>query len=400
MDESLKGGVFIEEKCTRCGICFSECPVMGLSKGDAREEIVSLISGKPTRKVIGKCQTCFACDHNCPRQANPSALILKRFNEKYEKNGFPIRAKYFCPEEKTNFRSFVMRFIPSDEKSMIEKWKSRSPSEEILYPGCNIITASFITRTKALEGMDIRGSLDLCCGETFYRMGCFDEAKAAGIRLASFFKEIGAKRVNVLCTAGCNMMMNVLPSLGVKMEVEVIPYLPVILEKLESGELEIKKKLRGTATIQESCYGRQFGDEYMDVPRRILNLLGVEVLEEKKNRNCAVCCGIAGGFPPDSGYHIYDVTKATIKSLLRARATRADRVVTYCAGCLQMLCVGKLVFPLRMPVYHILEMISEALGEENRHPVKVRSLAFLAGTMRYQLPITLSKKRYKIPEIS
>jgi len=325
--------------------------------------------------------------------------VLQRWHEQYEKEGLPLRARYYSPHEELNFRSYVVSKMPAEERELIRAWADHSPAEEILYPGCNIITAPFITRTRALEGLDIRGTLDYCCGETYYRMGLFDEVQKVARRLERYFNTLGVKRVNLLCTAGCNMLMNVLPTYGVEFDFEVRPYLPVILQKLESGELEIVKKLEGTATIQESCYGKQLGDEYMDVPRRILEFIGLEVVEEKKRRDRALCCGIAGGFSHGSGYHIMDVTLATLKSLWQARETGADYTVGYCAGCLQMLSVGKLLFPVGGSIHHVLELLSMALGEEPRHPMGWRARAFLAGTLRHQAPLTFSKQRYRIPEI-
>jgi hypothetical protein len=46
-----------------------------------------------------------------------------------------------------------------------------------------------------------------------------------------------------------------------------------------------------------------------------------------------------------------------------------------------------------------LELISMALGEEPRHPRVRRAADLLAGTIRHQLPITVSRRRYRVPEI-
>ncbi|MDY6795054.1 MAG: (Fe-S)-binding protein [Actinomycetota bacterium] len=399
MEDLKPAKTFNEEACTRCGLCFSQCPVMDLPVKTARKKISHLVEGRPSKHVLRRCASCFACDHICPYGCNPTELILERWHQQYEREGLPLRARYFSPHEELNFRTYVMARMPAEERELLRKWADQSPAEEILYPGCNIITAPFLTQTRALEGMDIRGTLDYCCGETYYRMGLFDEVCKVARRLENYFKTLGVKRINMLCTAGCNMFMNVLPSYDVDFDFEVRPYLPVILDKLESGELEIKEKLSGTATIQESCYGKQLGGEYMDVPRRILELIGLEVVEEKLSRDCALCCGIAGGFPPSSGYHVMDVTMATLKALWQARSTGADYLVAYCAGCMQMLSVGKLLFPVGMPIYHLLELISMALGERPEHPMGRRALAFLAGTLRHNATLTLSRQRYLIPEI-
>ena len=300
---------FVEQACTRCGLCFSKCPVMDLSVKQARDEIRRLIAGEPSRQVLQKCTSCFACDTICPEGCNPCELVLQRWHETYRTRGLPVRARHYSPHEALNFRTYVVSRMPREERERIRRWEDLTPVDEILYPGCNIITASFLTRTRALEGLEIRGGLDYCCGETYYRMGLFEEVARVAKRLERYFKTLRVKRVNILCTAGCNMFLNVLPSFGVDFDFEVRPYLPVILEKLESGELPVTHPLEGTVTIQESCYGKIFGDSYMDVPRRILEVLGLEVIEQKKTRSRALCCGIAGGFSPTSGYHISDVTR-------------------------------------------------------------------------------------------
>lgn len=401
MEELLNPAkVFNAEACTRCGLCFSECPVMHLPLKTAREAIDRLIAGQPAHPVLRKCTSCFACDYICPEGCNPAELILQRWHEQYEKEGLPLRARYYSPHEPLNFRTYVVARMPAEERELLRRWADLSPAEEILYPGCNLITAPFITRTAALADQEIRGTLEYCCGETYYRMGLFREVQKVARRLERYFKTLGVRRVNLLCTAGCNMFMNVLPAYGVDFDFEVRPYLPVILEKLESGELKPVKKLTGTAAIQESCYGKHLGDDYMEVPRRILEFIGLDVVEEEKNRHSALCCGIAGGFAHDSGYHIADVTRATLRSILQARNTRADYTVGYCAGCLQMLSTGRVLFPLGGPVYHLLELLSLALGERPEHPMRWRARAFLAGTMRHQAPLTLSKKRYRIPDIA
>lgn len=399
MDTSKPAKQFLEQACTRCGLCFSECPVMNLPVKTARDEIRRLIAGEPTRHVLRMCTSCFACDHLCPHGCNPAELVLQRWHEQYEQEGLPLRARYYTPHEAHNFRTHVVARMPPEERALIDGWADLSPADEILFPGCNLITAPFITRTRALEGLDIRGTLDTCCGETYYRMGLFDQVHQVARRLEEYFKTLGVKRVNLLCTAGCNMLTNVLPAYGVDFDFEVRPYLPVVLDKLESGELAIKHKLAGTATIQESCYGKELGQAYMDVPRRILEHIGLEVVEEKKRRDRALCCGIAGGFAPGSGYHLKDVSRATFHSLWQAHQTGADYTVAYCAGCLQMLSVGKLLFPLGGDVYHVLELLSLALGEQPAHPMGWRSRAFLAGILRHQAPLTWSRRRYRVPTI-
>lgn len=388
---------FDPERCTVCGECFNLCPVMHLPLEVAREEMAKLISAEKTRHVLQRCTTCFACNFICPEHCNPTQLILQRLYERYSQQGVPLRADWFIPHYKPNFRTYVLERLPGDEKEMLKKWDSLSPCEEMLYPGCNIITSPYLTRTSLLADLEIRGSLETCCGEMYYRMGLFDQVEQVAKRLEGYFRKLGVKRLVVPCTAGYNMFTNVMPRFGFKPDFEIQHLLVRLWERIEDGRIAIKHKLRMKATIQDSCYGKLFSAEILELPRKLLERLGVEVVEERYSRQNSLCCGIAAGF---GSYSAASITSATIRSLKEAKATGADAVVVYCAGCLQMLSTGRAIYPTRMPVYHILEVLQMAIGEKPARLQGQRGRAFLLGTLRHELPTRIiSGKRFRIREI-
>jgi len=385
---------FNAERCTLCGECFHQCPVMHLPIEVAKAEVTRLINGQETEYVLRKCTSCFACNLICPEGCNPTQAILDIWHDKSVREGLPIRAMYYFPDSALNFRTYVLERLPEDEEALVRSWEDTSPCEEVFYPGCNVITVPYLTRTKLLDGMNIRGSLDLCCGETYYRTGQYEMVRRAAKRLESWQKQLGFKKMIIPCTAGRNMFTNVLPKFGVKFDFEIQHMLPWLLQRIEGGEIEIVKPLNMTVTIQESCYSKFFGDGYMDVPRRLLEKAGAIVVEEELCRQKALCCGIGGGFSYSSSYHPWDITLATIRSLRLAKKTRAQALAVYCAGCLQMLTVGQIVYPNRMPVYHILELLQIAVGEnpERRHKGRARSM--FKGVAINQFPKVISKKRF------
>ena len=391
---------FNAEKCTLCGECFHQCPVMQLPLDVAKAEIERLVNGEETKHVLQKCTSCFACNFICPEGCNPAQRILDVWHEKSVHEGIPIRAMYYTPDSTLNFRTYVLDRLPEDEKALVKSWEDVSPCDEVFYPGCNVITVPYLTRTKLLDGVNIRGSLNLCCGETYYRTGQYEMAERAAKRLETWCKQLGFKRMIVPCTAGRNMFTNVLPKFGVKFDFEIQHMLPWILEKIEKGEVQITNPLNMTVTIQESCYGKFFGDEYMDVPRRLLEKAGARVVEEDLCREKALCCGIAGGFSYTSGYNPWDITLATIRTLRLAKRTRAQALAVYCAGCLQMLTVGQVVYPNRMPIYHILELLQIAIGEKPERRHKQRARTMFRGVAINQFPKVLSRKRFFMKDLS
>ncbi|HEY5526330.1 MAG TPA: (Fe-S)-binding protein [Candidatus Anoxymicrobiaceae bacterium] len=389
---------YLSDSCEQCGTCLTLCPVMRLEPAEAKREIANLREGRPSR-VLKECTTCLDCDFFCPNGCNPGELIINRFGEVVRERGLPERARFFMPHSPVNFRTFVLDGMTPREKEIVESWRDMSPADEVCYPGCNMIATPLLTQTSALDGLDIRGGLEFCCGEMYWRMGMFDKLEEVARKTQAYFDALGASKVTILCSAGYYMFTEVLPHFGADYKFEMVSYLEVLDRKLEAGELKIRKPLDMTVTIQESCYGKQFGHDYLALPRRILERAGAQVIEMGCSGECMLCCGIGAGFSPYSAYNPLRLVPYTVKVMREAGRTGADAIVTYCSGCLQMFSTGKLVYPFGPPVYHVLELLGMALGEtpEKWHGRFARRM--LAGTLLKQGPALLSPRRFKSSEI-
>jgi len=384
---------YLADSCEQCGTCLSLCPVMRMPVAEAKREIANLREGRPSR-VLRECTTCLDCDFFCPKGCNPGELIINRFGEVVQARGLPERARYFLPHSPVNFRTFVIDGMTRKEKDIIAGWRDMKPAEEVCYPGCNMVATPLLTRTRALEGLDIRGGLEYCCGEMYFRMGMFDQLEQVARKTSAYFEALGAKKVTILCSAGYYMFTRVLPHFGAEYHFEMESFLQLIDRRLQAGELEITDPLDMTVTIQESCYGKQFGQEYLDLPRRILERAGARIVEMGNNGECMLCCGIGSGFSPYSAYNPLRLVPSTLRVMREAGRTGADAIATYCSGCLQMFSTGKLVYPTGPPVYHILELLGMAMGEkpEKWHGRFARRM--LLGTLLNETPALLSRRRF------
>jgi len=384
---------YLADSCEQCGTCLSLCPVMRMPVAEAKREIANLREGRPSR-VLRECTTCLDCDFFCPKGCNPGELIINRFGEVVQAGGLPERARYFLPHSPVNFRTFVIDGMTRKEKDIIAGWRDMKPAEEVCYPGCNMVATPLLTRTRALEGLDIRGGLEYCCGEMYFRMGMFDQLEQVARKTSAYFEALGAKKVTILCSAGYYMFTRVLPHFGAEYHFEMESFLQLIDRRLQAGELEITDPLDMTVTIQESCYGKQFGQEYLDLPRRILERAGARIVEMGNNGECMLCCGIGSGFSPYSAYNPLRLVPSTLRVMREAGRTGADAIATYCSGCLQMFSTGKLVYPTGPPVYHILELLGMAMGEkpEKWHGRFARRM--LLGTLLNETPALLSRRRF------
>jgi len=388
------------ENCKLCGECLSRCPEMNLPLARAKAEKARLNAGEISELVSRRCTGCFDCDFFCPNQAYPAETIVKTWFEESKKNGILSRSRYFLPVEPKNFRTYVAERLPADEQALLRKWNDPSPCAEFIYPGCNVCAVPYLTMTGLLPGLPMRGGLDWCCGEMLFRMGLFDLFAKQGRLMRERFQKMGAKKILMMCTAGTVIFSRILPErFGVRFDVEFQPLLQYLWQKMESGEMKIVNRLKLTATVQDSCYGKFLGPEYLELPRRLLEKIGVRVKEMPRSRERMVCCGIGAGFSIRSGYHPLDLTRSTLKRLREAQKTGADIVCTYCAGCMQMLGVGAVSYPGAPGVYHLLELLQMAIGEKPEHRLKSRARLMLKGVLKNQLPRSLSRSRF-FPEIA
>lgn len=395
---------YLEDSCEQCGTCLERCPVLHLSREQAVEEIKKLREGRDSI-VLKRCTSCLDCDFFCPNGCNPGELILSRWYEINLERRLPARARYFLPDSRPNFRTYVIERMSPREKGIIRSWDNLAPAGEVCYPGCNMIVTPLLTQTKALDGLDIRGSLEYCCGEMYWRMGLFDQVRQVARKTQEFFDTLEAKKVTILCTAGYYVFTEVLPHFGADFKFEMESYLHLIKRRLDSGELEFKHPLNMRVAVQDSCYGKQFGADYLDIPREILTRAGAEIVEMKNSRECMMCCGIGAGFSPYSAYNPMRLTTYTMKMLNNAKKSGADALVAYCSGCLQMFSTGLLFYPTGLPTYHLLELMGLALGEKDESPKEIarshRRLAWraFAGTARHQFPSLLSPRRFRAPDV-
>ena len=380
---------------------------MLLPKDLAIDEIKKLIAGEKTKQVLSKCQSCFSCNFYCPENAHPTGLVLQRWNEQYQKEGLKVRAKHYMTlyPYYPNFRSYVMEHLPQKTKDLVKSWASLEPlkGDTLTYPGCNIITFAELAQASFFKDLDIRGRLEYCCGETLFRTGYKDELYQITKRLDKWFNILKPKKLLVLCTAGTNVFKYVLPHYGLTYKFEEIKsYIQYLWEKIQKGEIQFKKKLEMTISIQDSCYAKMFGDDYMDLPRKVLELAGAKIIETDSSRESIRCCGIGAGFSVNSSYHSFKIRSSAIRNFKAFKKTKVDAVCVYCAGCLATFGANKKLYFRRLKIYHIIELIQMAIGDEptlTEKAKKDRGKHFFWGTVKNQLPKLYSKKRFKIEKI-
>ena len=255
--------------------------------------------------AVWSCTTCYACIQVCPVGNEPMMDILEmRRNQVFDAN---------MPDELAD----VLRSLDEQGNSFNEsarrrsKWSkalnykikdaTKEPVKYLWYVGdfasfnqnCQDTTRKFAEVLTA-SGVDfgIMGKKEKSAGNDVRRTGeegLFEQLAEQNIENIelSEFEEIVTTDPHTY-----NTLKNEYPKLGGDYTVQ--HYSTLLLELIESGQIQLSKKLDITSTFHDPCYLGRYNGIY-DAPRRLMEQCGVELVEMPRNRENSFCCGAGGG---------------------------------------------------------------------------------------------------------
>lgn len=385
-----------KDACIVCGECLSRCEVLQLPTQAAKLEIIRLVKGKETEHVLQRCRSCGSCNAFCPRGCDVWTLIMTRQYEKIRKEGIAVRRTFALPNQPNTIWTSMYKGLPPDEKQNIRLWSELPKSQEVLYSGCAVLLFPYLLRTKLFDGIDIMGSEEFCEGGMYYQIGLLNLVEFFAERVEKTLRGLpNIRKLITLCPSCDQMFKHILPEyLGINFDFEVQSITQWLWEGIASGKIEIKSKLNKTATIQDGCHAKSA--DQPDFVRKILEAIGVRVIEMERYREDALCCGmgdISIRFDP------WRMLLSSIGQWRMAKKTHADIFLTYCPGCLLILSGAKKLYPSRMPLYHILELVQQACGEEPLHRHSKLATRGLKGLILKGIPQFLSPRKLSPEEV-
>lgn len=292
-------------------------------------------------KIFYQCSVCLACAQQCqiPEIHHYAGEWLMAMREEAVRLGFGPMS------EQKRYTEHIMK----ENNPYLEKHENRldwlpsnikqSPNAKLLYfVGC---TSSYREQNVAIATVEILNSLNIkfkilknefCCGSPVYMTGQTQKAKKIAEKNIEIFKDSGIEKIITSC-AGCyRTLKDTYPKkFGFDHGIEVIHLPEFLLDKLNSGTLKFNNQINMKITYHDPCHiGRHMG--IYDTPREILKKIpGIELVEMRRNRHNAWCCGSGGGvrsaFKDLSAFaaneRIEEVTK-----------TAAEAIVSCCPFCL------------------------------------------------------------------
>jgi len=400
---------FAEDSCDGCGECFIECPVLSLSETAAKADIAALIEGNVERSAAFRfCTTCNVCDFVCPKGADPYELILERFDERTRERGLPSFAKLVFPNEPENVWSGVRLLMGARELSLLKAWEEnlRVPRERILLTGFYTNLVPFLAQGKILDSLlpVAAGSEGLWgCGGDTNKLGAVGLTEQVVKLCQRTFSDLGVQELICFMPAEAAMLGEVLPRrYGGNFSFEVRSLDDWILERLESGVIEVNHPLGLRVTVHDNCMSRYFGGRPQEILRKIASRAGCDLVEMEHNRFRALCCGWAATIPTlhwagrGSPFPTLIYLLSSLQRRMEEAArTGADVILTSCPACYLFLTLIREVTGVGPKVLHTLDLVGMAAGETPVRSVERRAWDVLAVATNLIMKWALSAEERK-----
>jgi len=208
----------------------------------------------------------------------------------------------------------------------------------LYYPGC---LTKFVSKNiqenyeKLLNKMGVDyiklSDKEFCCGSPVFNAGYYKDFDDLIKKNHKVFLDHGVKKIITNCPACYKIFSKVYPERFPEWGFEVEHFTITVLNYLRKKK--IQKKVTKQIVYHDPCHlGRQ--SRIIDEPRRVLELLGYEVIELKDNREKSLCCGAGGGLRTNKPLLANKIALIRLKQLL---STGCNVLVTPCTLCFKHL---------------------------------------------------------------
>ncbi len=330
------------DACTKCGKCHEACPAnatgLPLSPRDVvlelREEANEAMRGAGLDGVLGSllhraeggevldvgvvgeekvrvetlwsCMQCNACVEICPVGIEQAPIINQLRRHLVEEGELPRELQATLKTVHKNGNSF------GESKRKRGRWARDLPFEVRDARKEPVDILWFVGDYASFEPRSQEISRNLAT--LLHRAGIdfgilYDGERTAGndirrVGEEGLFEMLAEE--NVASLAGCefnrilttdphslNTLRREYPDFGGEAW-EIVHHSSLLVELLESGALGEPRPIGKRVTYHDPCHLGRFNGEF-DNPRRILELIGCELIEMPRNRDNSFCCGAGGG---------------------------------------------------------------------------------------------------------
>ncbi len=328
----------IIDSCIDCKKCWDVCPVNMVTDGNRFtpqgkiESLAKIVAGEELSKDeydnIYLSTRCGACDDVCPVDIPITDIIQYERQLLAEQKREP--AKTTAISQNIIEHNSPGAKDPSKRFDWVTDDLDIAENSEIAYmTGCWVsYSQPDIARAtiRLLNHAGIRPMIlkeEKCCGLFLVDNGHLEQLAEHAKKFVDYIESLGVKRVIASCP-GCYIVLGKeYPKLYRELNFEVEHSLNVFKDMIANGTLK-PKKLDLAVSVRDACPIR----ESKDVPRSILESMGVEVKELFDAKQ--VCCGGPAGLKPNFPEIANNIAMLSAKDY----RDKADMLASYCPFCM------------------------------------------------------------------
>ena len=313
------------DACTKCGRCHEACPatasgaplsprdlILDLRAHAARSAFrprgdgPALIGDVIEAETLWSCRSCGACMEVCPVGIEHPTMIVQMRRQLVEDGAMDQQLRDTLDMIANRGNSFgesprsrggwtaALEFPVKDVRA--------EPAEHLWFVGDyasydprNQEVSRTVARLFRAAGLDygLLYESERTAGNDVRRVG--EEGLFESLAEHNLSAMAEAQQFDSIVTTdphSYNTIHNEYPDFG-----EVAPirhYTSVLAELLESGRLSVTKPLGKRVTLHDPCHLGRLNGHY-DEPRRVLELIGCELVDMPRCRDNSFCCGAGGG---------------------------------------------------------------------------------------------------------
>ncbi len=313
------------DACTKCGRCHEACPatasgaplsprdlILDLRSHAARSAFeagangAALIGDVIEAETLWSCRSCGACMEICPVGIEHPPMIVQMRRQLVEDGAMDKqlrdtldmianRGNSFgeSPRSRGGWTAALefpvkdVRAEPAENLWFVGDYASYDPRNQDVSR-----TVARLFRAAELD-FGLLYESERTAGNDVRRVG--EEGLFESLAEHNLTEMGAAKQFDAIVTTdphSYNTIRNEYPDFG-----DIAPirhYTSVLAELLESGRLTVTKPLGRRVTLHDPCHLGRLNGHY-DEPRRVLELIGCELIDMPRCRDNSFCCGAGGG---------------------------------------------------------------------------------------------------------
>ncbi len=329
--------------CLDCGKCTGSCPVARVDVTySPRGTIESVLSGHPEELInhrhLWSCLTCGLCTTRCPSGVDyPAFVIAARIEARktgvegiYAHNAIMQQLMGLMGQSvQQNRTGWLTDDLQTSARGDDFYFVGCLPYFDVIFADLGLVSTDAARNTVRLLNAagiaPVVSNDERCCGADLLLNGDEEGFRKLAEINVQVIADSGAKRVIFSCPECYNAFRNDYPRY-----VGQLPFELVHLTELLAGRVDELKlgELTETVTYHDPCRLGRYLNIY-DEPRAVIEgIPGIELVEMRKNRANALCCGSTGWV--SCGRCAKEIQ---MERLRQAQATGAARMITACPKC-------------------------------------------------------------------